>query len=135
MIAGRNGPVHALIKGSEDVYPERAAHMKVLADRLGLTSTPSRCAALQWMVSTFKLRASVSDPDPADKGAACRLQKQAPDPYPDINAENKAHRDRAQQILNNYGYALDQQSCSLHSAGIGDGRQMFQWCTVKRTTR
>lgn len=87
------------------------------------------------MVSRFKLRASVSDPDPADKGAACRLPKQAPDPYPDIKAENKAHRDRAQQILNNYGYALDQQSCSLHSAGIGDGRQMFQWCTVKRTTR
>jgi len=135
MIAGRNGPVHALIKGSEDVYPERAAHMKVLADRLGLTSTPSRCAALRWMVSRFKLRASVSDPDPADKGAVCQLQKQAPDPYPDINAENKAHRDRAQQVLNTYGYALDQQSCSLHSAGMGDGRQMFQWCTVRRTTR
>ena len=135
MIAGRNGPVHALIKGSEDVYPERAAHMKVLADRLGLTSTPSRCAALRWVVSRFKLRASVSDPDPADKGAACQLQKQAPDPYPDVNAENKAHRDKAQQVLSTYGYALDPQTCSLHSAGIGDGRQMFQWCTVRRTTR
>lgn len=44
MIASRNGPVHARIKGGRDVYPERAAHMKALADHFGLTGSPSRCA-------------------------------------------------------------------------------------------
>jgi Ca2+/Na+ antiporter len=135
MIAGRNGPVHALVKGEKDAHPERAARMKALADQLGLTSTPSRCAALQWVIGRFKLRASVAAADPAAKGAACQLQKQAPDPYPDINAENKAHQDKAQQVLSTYGYSLDPQSCSLHNAGIGDDRQMFQWCTVSRMTR
>jgi hypothetical protein len=135
MIAGRNGPVHALFKGENDGYPERAAHMKALADRFGLTSTPSRCDTLRWVIGRFKLRASVLAADPAAKDAACQLQKQAPDPYPDIDAENKAHQDRAQQVLGTYGYSLDPQSCSLHSAGIGDDRQMFQWCTVRRITR
>jgi hypothetical protein len=135
MIAGRNGPVHALIKGENDAYPERARRMRALADQLGLTSTPSRCAALQWVIGRFKLRASVSAADPTTRDAACQLQKQAPYPYPDIDAENKAHQDQAQQVLRIYGYSLDPQSCSLHSAGIGDDRQMFQWCTVRRMTR
>jgi hypothetical protein len=135
MIAGRNGPVHALIKGEEDVYPERAARMKALADQLGLTGTPSRCAALQWVIDRFKLRASVSASDPTAKDAACQLQKQAPDPYPNIDAGNKAHQDKAQQVLGAHGYLLDPQSCTLHSAGIGDDRQMFQWCNVRRRTR
>ena len=135
MIAGRNGPVHALIKGENDVYPERARRMRALADQLGLTSTPSRCAALQWVIGRFKLRARVSAADPTTRDAACQLQKQAPDPYPDIDAENKAHQNQAQQVLRIYGYSLDPQSCSLHSAGIGDDRQMFQWCTVRRMTR
>lgn len=132
MIAGRNGPVHVLIKGGDDVYPERAARMKAWADRLGLTSTPSRCAALQWVIDRFRVRASVSAAEPAASDAACQLQKQAPDPYPDIDAENKAHQNKAQQVLSTYGYSLDPQSCSLHSAGIGDDRQMFQWCAVRR---
>ena len=118
MIAGRNGPVHALIKGEGDVYPERAARMQALADQFGLTGTPSRCAALQWVIGRFKLRASVSAADPTAKDAACRLQKQAPDPYPNIDAGNKAHQDKAQQVLNAHGYSLDPQSCTLHSAGI-----------------
>lgn len=134
MITSRNGPVYALIKGENDVYPERAARMKALADQFGLTTTPSRCAALQWVIGRFKLRASVSAADPTAKDAACQLQKEAPDPYPNIDAENKAHQDKAQQVLSAYGYSLDPQSCSLRSAGIGDDRQMFQWCSVRRRT-
>lgn len=135
MIASRNGPVYTLIQGSYDVYPERAARMKELADQLGLTGTPSRCAALQWVINRFKLRATVSAADPSTRDAACQLRKPAPNPYPDIDAENKAYQEKAQQVLRTYGYSLDSQSCSLRSAGIGNDRQMFQWCTVRQVAR
>lgn len=135
MIAGRNGPVHALIQGSYDAHPERAARMKELADQLGLTSTPSRCAALQWVINKFKLRAAVSAADPNARDAACQLQKQAREPLLDIDAQNKMHQEKAQRVLQKYGYWLDPQSCSQHNAGIGDARKVFQWCALRPMPR
>lgn len=135
MIASRNGPVHALFQGSYDTYPERAARMKRLADELGLTSTSSRCAGLEWVIKRFGIRANVAAADAGTREFACQLQMQVRAPRQDIDAQNSAHRERARQVLQTYGYTLDPESCSLRKAGIGDASQAFQWCAVRPVAR
>lgn len=131
IVESRGGPVYALFQGEHDGYPERAARMRQMADRLGLTASPGRCAALRWMVDKFRLRASIVTDDAALKPGSCRLDMQRREPAPDLDAQNRVHREKALQVLRSYGYSMREQACTLHAAGIGDGRQTFQWCPVE----
>lgn len=132
MVDGRNGPTYALFQGHYDRHIERAASIREMADRFGLTSHPSRCAALQWVIEKFRIRATVVTGTNSSEGILCQLHLSSREPKQDIDSQNRAQREKAQSALKAYGYALDAQRCSLHHASIGDSKQVFQWCAVER---
>jgi hypothetical protein len=138
MVARRGGPTFALFRGhydfDYDAVNERADKITRIANTLGLTGNPSRCAALSWIAEKTKLRVTVSMTTNNRADAACTLEIKRPEERRDLTLENRAEQVTTQTRLRAYGFTIVPEACTMHRAGIGDAMQIFQWCPITTTT-
>lgn len=125
----RNGPTFVQFSGHLDEDVEKATKIRRQIEQLGLTKNADRCEALEWVVQKLKLRASVM-PLTDQSGTACYLDIKARNSKRNIEAENRAEREKAQAALTKFGLAFQEQSCQFYQAGVARDNRVYQWCTV-----
>lgn len=123
----RGGPVYALIDAEYHRRLDTLAQINQWSDRLGVTTTPSGCAALRWMTSSLRVRASIQAPQNPAQHCAIGLRA---DDVRDISEENRDIVARSTTLLARNGLHLDVATCQPYLASIGTRKLPFQWCRV-----
>lgn len=135
ILKNRGGPVYAAFAAYD--LPARVsqqnsgARVKEIAESLGLTRTVTGCNTLRYIGS--KSTRFIVDVKPLvdlthDK--VCDFDVSYKSDLPSIASEIQTRMEKSMEALNDFGFSMDAKSCSLHSAGIGDSEQVFQWCAI-----
>jgi len=134
MIETRNGPVYALLGGARNRRVEQVATMNAAAGAVGFTHSERGCALLRSAVVIFRMHSSVESIAAGDGAARCALGLRADD-VRDIAAENREIVAQADRQLRDRGLSIDVKSCAVYAAGIGTGKESYQFCGVERQGR
>lgn len=129
-MAGRGGPVYALLAVPPSWRAEKVARADRIIRRLGLSTLGPVCAAARWAAERSRARVRVQQVDGEGAAAPCELVV-APDQVIDQTAQWRTAVDSAVAALRRYGLRLDRDACSLHPAFIGAGAAPFQLCPVE----
>ncbi|MFC7300105.1 hypothetical protein [Herminiimonas aquatilis] len=131
MVKQRGGPVFALLPAQNHSRRlNKIARIRKVAFNLGISSTDSGCAALQWAATKFKFHAVVTMLDvPTDRNK-CSIDV-SPSDMVALDVKNEAFLSLAKNQLEKYGYSIDFGSCKTYRTYIGrDESEPFQWCRV-----
>lgn len=131
----RSGPIFAQFSGVQQVDAAiKSDRIRQQVDRLGLTKNADRCKSLGWVIQKLKLRASVVPTTQPSEGA-CRLEVVSKERKRDVDMENRSERDKARAALKSYGLTIQDQSCTVHRAGIASDVRLYQFCPVSQLVK
>ncbi|WP_323119235.1 hypothetical protein [Burkholderia alba] len=131
MVETRNGPVYALLGSAYNWRADQVARMDAAAGSVGLTHSERGCALLKSVTVRLRLHAAVEAVAPGDGGARCAIGLRADD-VRDIAAENREIVAQADRQLQDRGLSIDVKSCAVYAAGVGTGKEPYQFCGVAR---
>jgi hypothetical protein len=127
VIANRPGPHYAMLASSRNDKDSSLRRKLAIANALGMTATPARCAQLDRLL--HKVRFQVQVKTPSADGHACTLELQ-PQYVIDLAAQDRAVVQAAQQNLARYGLALDAAGCRPYHAAVGTDPYPVLMCPV-----
>ncbi|WP_245271682.1 GtrA family protein [Rhizobium sp. IBUN] len=122
---GRGGPILVITDGEDNTRASNMAFYDNLAGRAQLTSSQKGCDFLRTMITRLHLRADVVSSEASD--ATCRIDVPQSRKI-DVDASERARRDRAAQIVAQAGFTMLPDSCSVFTAGIGSVSHRYQLC-------
>jgi hypothetical protein len=129
LVQRRGGEAYVIVEGKYNWRVDNVAKMSGVASSVGITKSDRGCAALQWTVTRLHLHASVQTLPENSQGAACRLGLRADD-VRDVRPENIQLAEQARPLLDQYGFTIDPNACTLHFAYVGQGKFAYQWCPL-----
>jgi hypothetical protein len=134
IVDSRKGPVYALLGSAYNGRADTVAQLDATLGSLGLTHGERGCAMLTSLVTRLHLHAAVLPVARTDGAARCTIGLRADD-VRDTDAENRAIVTRMDAVLHARGFAIVPGSCAVYSAGIGAGKDPYQFCRVEVVRR
>jgi hypothetical protein len=131
LVERRGGPVYAILPAAVDGHADKQARLDRRAAAWGLTRGEPACAALGWLVAHLRTRTTLQPADDAH-GNRCRLVLPAGAP-PDLAARDRVTDANTSGGLAPYGFALLAETCTIHSAFVGQQYLPYQFCRLRRT--
>lgn len=125
MARARSGPIYVITDGEDNRRASDMAFYNDLARRTQLTASQKGCDFVRSMITRLRLRADVVALETGD--ARCRIDVPQSRKV-DVDASERARRDRATQIVVQAGFTMLPDSCSVFTAGIGSGSHRYQLC-------
>ena len=133
MVSKRAGPAFVLLQGHRDDATERTRKIQKILDHLQLTRSASGCNFLIWVSEEFKVKASFNRNPTAENAIVCQLTLPAKKPGRTAESDNLKEVVKARAILKPFGFEMREEQCSIHVAGIGDSKELYQWCPIWQT--
>ena len=128
-VASRPGPYYALLAAARNEKESSLRRKTALAEALGMTANPARCAQLDRLLHRVRFQVQVKTPAPAPAGQACTLELQ-PQYLGDLAAQDQAIVEAARQNLSHYGLTLHADACRHYAAAVGAEPYPIQLCPV-----
>ncbi len=130
IVARRGGPVYALLGSAYNWRADQVARLGATLSRFGIMHSERGCAMLTTLAKRLHLHASIVPASSEDARVRCTLGMRADD-VRDIGAENHALVSRMDGLLRARGFSIVPGSCATYDAGIGTGREPYQFCRVE----
>lgn len=127
LVASRRGPYYVMLAAAKNEKESSLRRKTALAQTLGMTATPERCAQLDRLLHRVRFQVQVRMAAPA--GQACTLELQ-PQYLSDLAARDQAILEAARQNLAHYGLTVDAESCRHYAAAVGTEPYPIQLCAV-----
>jgi len=131
MVTHRGGPVYAVVTAHRPASEERGQRWRDLVDAVGLTHSPGGCALLRWVEGKTRSRYTVAASRDGSPGTCMVVPNR--EVGRDIEAENRAEREKAARTFERYGFSIDDASCELRTAKLAGNVRAFHWCRVSAT--